>query len=146
MAEWLQGNHVARMPQAMGDTHSKTIGYLLWIFGFTGAHRFYYGRPVTGTIWLLTFGLLGVGWLIDLFLIPLMDREADFKFRAGRYDYSVAWILQTFLGLFGIHRFYLGKIGTGLIWLFSGGLLGIGYLYDYCTLNRQVDERNRVAG
>ena len=27
------------------------IGYLLWIFGFMGAHRFYYGRPVSGTIW-----------------------------------------------------------------------------------------------
>ena len=50
------------------DTHSKLIGYLLWIFGFTGAHRFYYGRPVTGTIWFFTLGLLGVGWLIDLFL------------------------------------------------------------------------------
>jgi len=32
------------------DTHSKLIGYLLWIFGFLGAHRFYYGKPVTGTI------------------------------------------------------------------------------------------------
>ncbi len=36
------------------DTHSKVIGYLLWIFGFTGAHRFYYGKPVTGTIWFFT--------------------------------------------------------------------------------------------
>ena len=33
------------------DTHSKLIGYLLWIFGFLGSHRFYYGKPVTGTIW-----------------------------------------------------------------------------------------------
>lgn len=146
MAKISGGDQIPHMAHPNGDTHSKTVGYLLWIFGFTGAHRFYYGRPVTGTIWLLTFGLLGIGWLIDLFLIPLMDREADFKFRTGRYDYSVAWILQTFLGLFGIHRFYLGKIGTGLIWLFTGGLLGIGYLYDYCTLNRQVDERNRGIG
>ena len=146
MAKLPGGAQIPRMAHPNGDTHSKTVGYLLWIFGFTGAHRFYYGRPVTGTIWLLTFGLLGIGWLIDLFLIPLMDREADFKFRTGRYDYSVAWILQTFLGFFGIHRFYLGKIGTGLIWLFTGGLLGIGYLYDYCTLNRQVDERNRGIG
>ena len=38
------------------DTHSKLIGYLLWIFGFTGAHRFYFGRPVSGTIWFLTLG------------------------------------------------------------------------------------------
>ena len=52
------------------DTHSKLIGYLLWIFGFTGAHRFYYGKPVTGTIWFFTFGLFFVGWIIDFFLIP----------------------------------------------------------------------------
>ena len=37
------------------DTHSKVIGYLLWIFGFTGAHRFYYGKPVTGTIWSVSY-------------------------------------------------------------------------------------------
>jgi len=32
------------------NTHSTAIGYILWIFGFMGAHRFYFGRPVTGTI------------------------------------------------------------------------------------------------
>ncbi|RYD47194.1 MAG: TM2 domain-containing protein [Verrucomicrobiaceae bacterium] len=124
-------------------THSKAIGYLLWIIGFTGAHRFYYGKPVTGTIWFLTAGLLGVGWLIDLFLIPGMDRGADARFATGRYDYSVAWLLQTFLGTFGIHRFYMGKIGTGILWLLTLGLLGVGWLYDFCTLNDQVDELNR---
>ncbi len=90
------------------------IGYLLWIFGFTGAHRFYYGRQITGVIWFFTLGLLGIGWLIDLFLIPGMDRSAARRYRTGPYDYSVAWILQTFLGLIGIHRFYLGKIWTAL--------------------------------
>ena len=58
------------------DTHSKTIGYLLWIFGFMGAHRFYYGRQLTGTLWFFTLGLLFVGWIVDLFLIPGMDRDA----------------------------------------------------------------------
>lgn len=124
-------------------THSKAIGYLLWIIGFTGAHRFYYGKPVTGTIWFLTAGLLGIGWLIDLFLIPGMDRRADARFATGRYDYSVAWLLQTFLGTFGLHRFYMGKIGTGILWLLTLGLLGFGWLYDFCTLNDQVDELNR---
>jgi TM2 domain-containing membrane protein YozV len=124
-------------------THSKVIGYLLWIFGFTGAHRFYYGKPISGTIWFFTFGLLGVGWLIDLFLIPGMDRQANLRFATGPKDYSVAWILHTFLGLFGIHRFYLGKILTGLLWFFTGGLFLIGWLYDFWTLNEQVDELNR---
>ena len=39
------------------DTHSKVIGYLLWIFGFTGAHRFYYGKPVTGTLLVAVNGI-----------------------------------------------------------------------------------------
>ena len=43
------------------DTHDVLLGYLLWIFGFTGSHRFYYGRPVSGTIYFFTFGLLLVG-------------------------------------------------------------------------------------
>jgi TM2 domain-containing membrane protein YozV len=131
------------MNEQRGDTHSKTIGYLLWIFGFTGAHRFYYGRPITGAIWFFTLGLLGIGWLIDLFLIPGMDRRADQRYTTGKFDYSVAWILLTFLGLFGIHRFYLGKILTGLLWLVTGGVFGIGWLYDFCTLNRQINERNQ---
>jgi len=124
------------------DTHSKAIGYLLWLFGFTGAHRFYYGKPVSGTIWFFTLGLLGIGWLIDLFLIPGMDRKADRRFVAGPVDYSVAWLLLTFLGVFGIHRFYLGKWGTGILYLLTVGLVGIGILYDFWTLNAQISERN----
>ncbi len=124
------------------DTHSKTIGYLLWIFGFTGSHRFYYGKPISGTIWLFTGGLFLIGWIIDLFLIPSMDRKADLRFESGEIDYSLGWILLTFLGLFGIHRFYIGKIGTGIIYLLTGGLLGIGWLYDFWTLNTQISEVN----
>lgn len=124
-------------------THSMLIGYLLWIFGFTGSHRFYYGKPVSGTIWFFTLGLVGIGWLIDLFLIPSMDRQADRRFAPGGIDYTVAWLLMTFLGVFGVHRMYMGKWLTGILYLCTGGLFLIGYLYDFCTLNRQIDERNR---
>jgi TM2 domain-containing membrane protein YozV len=124
------------------DTHSKVIGYLLWIFGFIGSHRFYYGKPISGTIWFFTGGLLLIGWIVDLFLIPSMDRQADRRFVAGPINYSVAWILLTFLGVFGIHRFYMGKWGTGLLYLVTLGLFGLGVLYDYWTLNGQINERN----
>ncbi len=124
-------------------THGLVIGYVLWIFGFMGAHRFYYGRPVTGTLYFFTLGLLFIGWIVDLFLIPGMDRDADRRYVAGAADYTVAWILLTFLGILGLHRFYLGKWLTGLVWMLTGGLFLLGYLYDFWTLNEQVDRFNR---
>ena len=123
-------------------THTPVIGYLLWLFGFTGAHRFYYGRPVSGTIYFFTLGLFFVGWLIDLFLIPGMDRHADLRFTTGPIDYNTAWILLTFLGLFGVHRMYMGKWLTGVLYLATGGLFGVGYIYDYWTLNDQLSQLN----
>lgn len=130
---------------AANNTHSKLIGYILWIFGFMGAHRFYYGKQLTGTLWFFTLGLFFIGWIVDLFLIPAMDREADSKYKEGNTSYTVSWILLTFLGLFGIHRFYMGKWITGIVYLLTLGLLGFGLLYDFFTLNGQVDELNTTT-
>jgi TM2 domain-containing membrane protein YozV len=122
------------------------MGYLLWIFGFTGSHRFYYGRPISGLIYFCTLGLLGIGWLIDLFLIPGMNAKSDIKYTAGRVDYNISWILLTFLGVLGIHRFYMGKWMSGLLYFLTGGLFLIGYAYDFWTLNQQISEINESAG
>jgi len=127
------------------DTHSKLIGYILWIFGFMGAHRFYYGRPISGTIYFFTLGLLLVGWIVDLFLIPGMDRNAELRFAAGPLNYNVAWALLTFLGIFGVHRFYMGKWLSGILYLFTGGFFLVGIIYDYWTLNDQLTLINRRA-
>ena len=126
------------------STHNIIIGYLLWVFGFTGAHRFYYGKPITGTIYFFTLGLLGIGWLIDVFLIPSMDRKADIKYTQGDIDYDISWLLLTFLGFFGVHRIYMGKWITGIIYLLTGGLFLVGYVYDYWTLNSQINELNEL--
>lgn len=126
-----------------GNTHSMVVGYLLWLFGFIGAHRFYYGRPVTGTIWFFTLGLFLIGWIVDLFLIPSMDREADPRYFPGPVDYTIAWILLTFVGVFGIHRMYMGKWVTGVVYLLTFGLFGLGLLYDLWTLNEQITVINR---
>ncbi|MCG6929988.1 MAG: TM2 domain-containing protein [Desulfofustis sp.] len=127
-------------------THSVLMGYFLWIFGFIGAHRFYYGRQITGTIWFCTLGLFLIGWIVDLFLIPSMNRDADFRFIEGPVDYNVAWLLLTFLGVFGIHRMYYGRWITGLVYLLTLGLFGVGIIYDFWTLNSQISLINHAAG
>ncbi len=119
-------------------THDLIIGYCLWLFGFLGAHRFYFGKPLSGTVYFFTMGLFLIGWIVDLFLIPAMEEEANIRFTAGPVDYSLAWILLVFLGLFGIHRMYLGKWVTGIIYLLTLGLFGFGYIYDLWTLNDQI--------
>jgi TM2 domain-containing membrane protein YozV len=123
-------------------THSILTGYLLWILGFLGAHRFYYGKQLSGTLYFFTFGLFFIGWIIDLFLIPGMSREADIRYNEGETDYNIAWLLLAFLGLLGIHRMYIGKWITGLMYLCTAGLLGIGYIYDFWTLNDQISLLN----
>ena len=49
---------------------SIPAAYLLWLVGFLGIHRFYLGHTKWGIIYLLTGGLLLIGWIVDLFLIP----------------------------------------------------------------------------
>lgn len=60
---------------------SPGVAYLLWLLCFVGVfgvHRFYTGRWVTGLIWLLTGGLLLIGQIIDLFLIPAQCDEPKY--------------------------------------------------------------------
>ena len=130
--------------ETMNDTHSLLIGYLLWIFGFLGAHRFYFGRPVSGTVYLFTFGLLGIGWLVDLFLMPSLERQADSSYAVGAINYTVTWVLLVFLGPLGLHRFYLGKPWTGLLFLLTCGIFLIGVIYDWWTVNEQISKENML--
>jgi len=51
------------------------------------------------------------------------------------------WLISGF-GALGFHRFYLGKIPTGLLWMFTGGLGMVGSVYDFLTLPGQVREAN----
>jgi len=61
-----------------------------------------------------------------------------------RYNLSIAYLLWLFsgFGALGFHRFYLGKVGTGFLWMLTGGLGGIGGIYDLVTLPSQVREAN----
>ena len=61
-----------------------------------------------------------------------------------RYNVGVAYLLWLVsgCGALGLHRFYLGKTGTGILWMISGGLCGVGMVYDAFTLPKQVHEAN----
>ncbi|MHC6202060.1 TM2 domain-containing protein [Breznakiellaceae bacterium SP9] len=57
-----------------------------------------------------------------------------------------AYLLWFFFGLWGAHKFYLGKIGLGIAYIFTGAFLGIGWLVDLFTLGSQVDLVNLQNG
>lgn len=61
-----------------------------------------------------------------------------------RYSLPVAYFLWLIsgCGALGLHRFYLGKPGSGVLWIFTGGLGMVGSIYDFFTLPRQVEEAN----
>jgi TM2 domain-containing membrane protein YozV len=64
----------------------------------------------------------------------------DFEKKSKAKAY-LFWFI-SFFGIFGFHRFYLGKIGTGIGWILSGGVFGLGALYDLFALSSMVDEHN----
>lgn len=72
----------------MHTAKEPAIGYLLWLLGLIGLcgmHRFYMGKWITGLLWFFTLGLLGIGQLIDLILIPSMAANVNWKHaRQGR--------------------------------------------------------------
>jgi TM2 domain-containing membrane protein YozV len=57
-------------------------------------------------------------------------------------DVALAYVLWFFLGIFGAHRFYLGKVGTGILFLLTGGIFAIGWIVDAFTLASQVRAAN----
>lgn len=60
------------MPWAAPPPKSKTAAFVLAILlGWLGAHRFYVGKIGTGILWFLTFGIGGIGWIVDIIMIAL---------------------------------------------------------------------------
>jgi TM2 domain-containing membrane protein YozV len=59
---------------------------------------------------------------------------------------STAYLLWFFFGLWGGHKFYLGKVGMGIIYFFTFGVFGIGWFIDLFTLGNQVDIYNALYG
>lgn len=79
------------------------IAYLLWLppLGLLGIHRFYCGRVGTGLLWLFTAGLGGIGWLIDLFLIPGIVREANARLMSQLRERGPLGLMPAHHGVVG---------------------------------------------
>jgi len=62
-------------------------------------------------------------------------------------DKTIAYLLWCgcFLGVCGLHRIYNGKYGTGFLWLFTFGLVGVGQFIDLFTIPSMVDNVNNQA-
>ncbi|MCP5467670.1 MAG: TM2 domain-containing protein [Deltaproteobacteria bacterium] len=64
----------------MIKTKEIWIAYLLWFFfGLCGVHKFYLNKTGMGILYLLTLGLFGIGWLVDLFTIPFQVNNYNRK-------------------------------------------------------------------
>jgi TM2 domain-containing membrane protein YozV len=55
----------------------------------------------------------------------------------------IAYLLWFFFGFIGAHKFYLGKIGWGIVYICTGGLFLVGLLFDLFTLPAQVRRYNQ---
>ena len=118
----------------------------------TGSHHFYLKRYGWGVAYFLTAGLGGAGWLLDWFRLPHLHRRYKEKLKAKSegveqedryYHLDDVYACCITLGVFGFHRFYLKEYGWGLIYLFTLGFWGIGWLVDMIRMRDLVARKNR---
>ncbi len=134
-------------PQPASNTASEfytpRVAILALYFGIFGVHRFYTRRPVLGILQLITLGGFGLWALIDLILILVGSCRDDRGLPINRWNYEPsasdkrllpAFLLNSLVGIFGVHRFYVGKIGTGLLQLFTFGGFGLWAIVDHFML------------
>lgn len=137
-----------------GVRSPKSFGVTLALL-FFGVHRFYVGKIGTGFLFLFTLGGVGVWGLIDEIKIctkKFRDAEGRLvlppKLGPVNFPQTLGRALLGFIGIGGIHRFYVGKYGTGILMLFTLGGWGVWTLIDIvmlCTKNFKDAEGRLVT-
>lgn len=121
---------------------------LITIFlGFTGLQHFILKRYTCGLYFLLTFGGLGTGWIVDIFRIHLLTENYNLQLfqQADPHQFTLsdAYIYCIPFGFLGAHHFYLSRPKWGLFYLFTFGNFGIGWLADIIRLRTIVEMDSR---
>jgi TM2 domain-containing membrane protein YozV len=131
--------------------HMKSLGsaYALGLTpaGLFGAHHFYLGNIAFGVYYMLTLGGFGVGWITDWFRMPLLVKRANNPnehLLGDRHKYvDDAYVMAFPAGFLGLHHFYLERPCWGVLYLFTLGLCGVGWLVDLCRMPCLVADTNK---
>jgi TM2 domain-containing membrane protein YozV len=75
-----------------------------------------------------------------------MSQSATGAGTASPKSVGVAYVLWFFLGVLGVHQFYLGRVGRGVSYIFTLGWLAVGLIIDLFTLPSQVRTVNAANG
>ncbi|XP_063959227.1 uncharacterized protein LOC135154915 [Lytechinus pictus] len=126
--------------------HLDTAYSLVFPLGFFGLHHFYMRRYFYGFAYLFTFGMAGVGVLVDILRLPVIFKRTktelkDLRFSLYHLD-DTYFLWFTPLGPFGLHHFYLRNWKMGVAYLFTCGFLGVGWLIDAFRMRSLVEESN----
>lgn len=69
--------------QPQKDSGVAYLWMILTFFGIAGAQHFYLRKPLRGVIWILTWGLFGIGTLVDIFTINAQTRKVNWEIGQG---------------------------------------------------------------
>ncbi|RDD45937.1 TM2 domain-containing protein [Trichoplax sp. H2] len=154
---------IFRMPKLVADANERAIelekcpeaihkkqikhlddAYLTWVLGILGAHHFYLGDTFFGIAYLCTFGMGGVGWLVDFFRMPILVKRANDENPSPEKKLDDAYILTFPFGMLGLQHFYLGRPLWGTIYSITFGLFSFGFLIDIIRMPYLVREVNEA--
>ncbi|XP_053400866.1 uncharacterized protein LOC128557496 [Mercenaria mercenaria] len=133
-----------RMPQLVKHANERASEvvfsdiYLIWALGgIFGAHHFYLGNKKVGIFYACTLGVFTMGWIVDLFRMKHLVEDRNNPSEETSLGTAYIFALPP-LGIFGAYHYYLGNVKLGLVYTFTFGIFGIGWIVDLFRMPRLV--------
>ena len=122
---------------------TKVTAYVLCVspLGIFGAHHFFLKRYLNGGFYVFTLGLFGIGWIFDMFRLPVLFE----RFAADdKHKYlDEAYIFWFPFGIFGLHHFYLENKKWGILYACTFGCCCIGWIVDGLRMRQLISKFNK---